>query len=132
MNGGEPVTEISPLALDRVNALRNRIRGAVVLDGDQDWDAARTAWNLAADQRPSLVAFPATAADVIEIIGFARAHGLTVAAQGTGHGAVALGPLASTVLIKTQRMRGVTIDPQARRARVEAGVIWDEVTRAAS
>jgi FAD/FMN-containing dehydrogenase len=43
---------------------------------------------------------------------------------GTGHNAAPMGPLAGTMLIKTSRMRGLTIDPAARIARAEAGVIW--------
>src|SRR3954466_15034445 len=43
-----------------------------------------------------------------------------------------MGSLAHTVLVKTERMRGVTIDPVARSARVEAGVLWAEVSEAAA
>jgi FAD/FMN-containing dehydrogenase len=63
---------------------------------------------------------------------FAREHGLRVAAQGTGHNAGPLGSLEDTLLIKTERMRGVQIDPGARIARVDAGVIWQEVVEAAA
>jgi hypothetical protein len=69
---------------------------------------------------------------VIEIVRYARANGMRVAAQGTGHGAVALGPLENTVLIKTSRMRRVDIQPQARIARAEAGVEWHEVVAPAA
>ena len=44
-------------------------------------------------------------------IRYAAKRGLRVAAQGTGHGAVTLGPLADTLLIRTDRMRGVQMDP---------------------
>jgi FAD/FMN-containing dehydrogenase len=43
-----------------------------------------------------------------------------------------MGSLAHTVLVKTERMRGIEIDPDARRARVEAGVLWAEVSEAAA
>ncbi len=54
----------------------------------------------------------------------AREGGLGVAAQGTGHGAAAMGPLDDVVLLKTERMDGVEVDADARTARVEAGVLW--------
>jgi FAD/FMN-containing dehydrogenase len=63
---------------------------------------------------------------------WARQRGLRVAPQGTGHNAHPLGALAHTVLLKTERMRGVEIDTGAQRARVEAGVLWAEVTDAAA
>ena len=46
---------ISPLSSD-VATLRDALTGSVVLPGDDGWDAARQAWNLAVDQRPAFVA----------------------------------------------------------------------------
>jgi hypothetical protein len=113
-------------------ALRARLAGDVVVPGDEDWDEARQAWNLAVDQRPAAVALPESADDVVAIVNFARQHGLRVAPQGTGHNAGPLGPLADTILVKTSRMRGVEIDAQTRIARVDAGVLWIEVVTAAA
>jgi FAD/FMN-containing dehydrogenase len=107
------------------------ISGRIATPDDSDWDQARAAWNLAADQRPSAVAFVESVEDVSRTVRFAAEHELRVAAQGTGHGAVALGPLDDTILIKTERMRGVEVDPDARTARVEAGVLVLELSEAA-
>jgi FAD/FMN-containing dehydrogenase len=122
---------ISPLSTD-VAGLREGLAGAVVLPGDAGWDAARQAWNLAADQRPALVALPESAADVQTLVDFARGRGLRVAMQGTGHNAVPMGPLDDTLLIKTERMRRVEIDERNCIARVEAGALWIDVTAPAS
>jgi len=107
------------------------IGGRLATPDDPDWDEARAAWNLAADQHPSAVAFVASAADVAKTVGFAARHDLRVAGQATGHGAVALGPLEDTILIKTERMRSVEVDPDAQTARVEAGVLMLELSEAA-
>ena len=115
-----------------VEALRARLYGEVYGPDDDGWDEARRAWNLAVDQRPAAVAIPITDADVIEIVSFAREQGLRVAPQGTGHGASAIASLEHTILLSTKRMRGVRIDPKARRARVRAGAIWQDVTAPAS
>jgi FAD/FMN-containing dehydrogenase len=104
----------------------------IVLPHDPNWNQARLAWNLAADQQPAAVAFPESARDVSAIVRWARERGLRVAPQGTGHSAIPLGSLAHTVLLKTERMRGVSIDVRKRRARVDAGVLWAEVTDAAA
>lgn len=115
------------------DGLHGGIAGDVVAPGDEGWDLARQAWNLAVDQRPAAVALPESADDVRAIVDFARRYGLKVAPQGTGHNAAALaGELGDTILLKTQRMRGVTIDPEARTAGAEAGVIWIEVMEAAA
>jgi len=104
----------------------------IVLPHDPSWDDARLAWNLSADQQPAAVALPETAEDVQAVVRWSRKRGLRIAPQGTGHNALPLGSLAHTVLLKTERMRGVEIDPSARRARVEAGVLWGEVSDAAA
>jgi len=104
----------------------------ILTPGDPGWDDARQAWSLSVDQHPAAVALPASAEDVIDVVHFARRHGLRVAAQGTGHNAAPLGPLADTILVKTERMRRVSIDPAARIARVEAGAVWLEVAEAAA
>ena len=122
---------ISPLSAG-VASLRDALAGSVVLPGEDGWDAARQAWNLAVDQRPALVALPESAADVQALVDFARSHGLRVAMQGTGHNAAPMGPLEDTVLIKTERMRGVEIDERHCIARVEAGALWIDVTAPAS
>jgi hypothetical protein len=112
---------------DGLYALRGRLTGQVVLPGDPEWDEARRAWNLAVDQRPSAVALVESVEDVVEVVEFARAHGLRIAPQGTGHGASALAVLDDTILVKTTRLRGVEIDAGAGRARIEAGALWEDV-----
>jgi FAD/FMN-containing dehydrogenase len=107
------------------------IAGRIATPDDSDWDQARQAWNLAADQQPSAVAFVESGDDIVEAVRFAAANGLRVAGQGTGHGAVALGSLEGAILIKTERMRGIEVDAGAQTARVEAGVLSVELAEAA-
>jgi FAD/FMN-containing dehydrogenase len=113
-------------------AVQDRIGSLVVGPADPDWDEARRPWNFAHDQRPAFVAFPETADDVIAIVEHARANGLRIAPQGTGHNAGPLGDLADTILLSTSRMKGVEIEVEGRRARVAAGTLWLEVTEPAS
>ena len=106
------------------------IRGTVTTADDAaEWDQARQAWNLAADQRPGAVALVKSADDVVKTINFARENGLKVAGQGTGHGAVSLDLGEDTILIKTAGMRGVEVGDGT--ARVEAGVLAEEIGGAA-
>jgi hypothetical protein len=115
-----------------VPAPDHRLGSLVVGPSDANWDEARRPWNLAHDQRPAFVAFPESAEDVVAIVQHARANGLRVAPQGTGHNAGPLGDLKGTILLSTSRMRGVEIDVEARRARVAAGTLWLEVIEPAS
>ena len=109
-------------------ALRAAVAGEVFVPGDNGYDQARRAWNLAVDQQPSAVVFAESAADVARAVRFARAHKMRIAPQGTGHGAEPLEPLEGAMLLKTSRMRRVDINPAARTARAEAGALWQDVT----
>ena len=91
---------------------------ALVLPTDARFDEARQAWNLAVDQRPAAVAFAESEQDVSAAVVFAAEQGYRIAPQGTGHNAGPLGSLEDTILLKTERMRSVRIDPQGRIARV--------------
>src|SRR5215216_5575442 len=113
-------------------ALQARLYGDVVAPGHTTWDEARRAWNLSVDQQPAAVFRANTAGDVIDVVDFAREHGLRVAPQGTGHSASPLGSLANTILLKTSRLRGVWVDRSSRVARVEAGALWIEAVEAAA
>ncbi|MGZ4306585.1 MAG: FAD-binding oxidoreductase [Solirubrobacteraceae bacterium] len=110
----------------------DELGGLIVLPADARYDEARLAWNLAVDQRPAAVVFPESVDDVVAVVRFAARRGLRVAPQSSGHGASALGDLGDTILLKTERMRGVAVDPVARTARVRAGTLWRDVTAAAA
>jgi FAD/FMN-containing dehydrogenase len=112
--------------------LRAACGGALHLPGEPGYDAARRPWNVAVDQRPAAVAYPADADEVAAVIRAAGAAGLRVAPQGTGHNAGPLGDLSAAVLLRTSALTEVTIDPLARRARVGGGVLWADVVDAAA
>ena len=107
------------------------ITGRVATASDADWDGARQAWNLAADQRPAAVAFIEGPGDVSAVVRYAAENGLRVTAQGTGHGAAPLGSLEDTILIRTTQMKGIEVDGTAGNARVEGGVVGEELAAAA-
>ena len=117
---------------ESLEALRSDLTGGVALPGEHDWDIARQAFNLALDQRPEAVAFPASADDVSIVVRFAREHGLRIAPQRTGHNAAPLGALEGTILLKTSEMQGVEIDAEARSARAQAGALWQDLVPQAS
>lgn len=108
------------------------LHGRLVLPHDPDWHTARMAWQLAVDQRPAAVVHAATAQDVCATVLAAQQLGLRVAPQGTGHNAAPLGSLHRTILLRTDRLGEVSIDPLTRIARVGAGVRWAQVTDEAS
>jgi hypothetical protein len=115
-----------------VETLRRRTRGDVLTPGDPGWDDARGTYNLVVDQRPALLALPEDAEDVVAVAEFARARGMQIVTQRTGHNAEPLGSLEGRILLRTNPMRHVTIDPERRRALVGGGAKWEDVVPQAS
>jgi hypothetical protein len=117
------IPALSPLsALDE---LRRRVAGDVLLPGDDHFEAACQPWNVAHQHRPTVVVVAATADDVVAAVRYARAAGVGLGVQATGHGVTAAAD--GGVLIVTRRMSGVQVDPFARTAWVSAGATWAPV-----
>ena len=111
--------------------LRDLCGGAVLIAGDDGYDPARRPWNLAVAQKPAAVAYPGDADEVAALVRCAREAGLRIAVQSTGHHAGAVeGSLEDAILLRTSALRGVTVDPQKRVARVGAGALWQDVVEA--
>ena len=108
-----------------LETLRAGLRGTAHAPGEEGYDEASRAWNLAAHQQPALVVVAGGAADVMAAVRFAREAGMGVGVMATGHGVGAA--CDGGVLINTSGMRGVRVDPVSRTARVEAGALWKDV-----
>ncbi|HEX2074933.1 MAG TPA: FAD-binding oxidoreductase [Geodermatophilus sp.] len=113
-----------------VDDLRSRVHGPVYAAGDDGLAAEIRSWNLAVQHTPAVAVGATCAADVAAAVSWAVAHGLPVAVQATGHGPVRNAD--GSLLVSTRRMQGVSIDPERRTARVEAGVKWQRVLEAAA
>src|SRR4051794_13868166 len=105
--------------------LLDGVRGRVGLPDDADWDEARRSWNLSVDQRPAAVVEVAGPEDVQVVV----RSGLRVAAQATGHGSEGLPDLEGAVLLKTSRLRDVSVDGGVVHA--GAGAVAADVAAAA-
>src|SRR5262249_47853301 len=99
------MTTFNTAAHRSAETLRAAIAGEVFVPGEAGYDQARQAWNLAVDQRPSVVVAAESPADVADAVRFADAHGMRIAPQGTGHGAEPLESLQGAMLLRTTRMR---------------------------
>src|SRR5690606_5419523 len=117
-------------AVADLEELRSRLHGDLRLPGEPGWDESRGAWQLLADQYPDAVVDAADVHDIVETVRAARALGLGVAPQSTGHAAGALSDLTGAILLRTSRLDGVSIDPVAGTARVGAGAQWGAVAAA--
>ena len=110
-------------------ALQAGLRGQIVGRNDPTYDEHRKIWNGSIDRRPALIARCAGVADVIACVKFCRDHGLPVAVRSGGHSFPGLSVADDAFVIDLGPMKGVRVDPDARTARVQAGVLLGELDR---
>jgi hypothetical protein len=112
-----------------IDGLRARMRGPVILAGDDGYDAARRVWNGNIDRHPAVIARCTGVADVQEAVNFARSKNLLVAVRGGAHNAAGNGTCDGGIVIDLSLMKGIRVDPAAKTARAEGGVLWKEFDR---
>jgi FAD/FMN-containing dehydrogenase len=115
----------------RIDAFRGSFSGEVIVPGDPAYDDARKVWNGMIDRRPGLVVRPVAVDDVVAAVRFGRENDLVTAIRGGGHSMSGLSTCDGGLVIDLSRMRGVTVDPARRRARVNGGALLSELDRAA-
>jgi FAD/FMN-containing dehydrogenase len=113
-----------------IKALRHALTGEVIAPEDPGYDEARKVWNGVIDRRPAVIARCADVADVVEAVGIARHHDIEVAVRGGGHQVAGSGVCDDGLVIDLSPMAEVSVDPQARLARVGAGARWRDVDQA--
>src|SRR5947207_4991981 len=111
--------------------LRAAVRGEVAADAGHRAAYAADASNYRLT--PRAVVFPRDAADVAAAVAACRRHGLPVTARGAGT-SVAGNAIGTGVVLDLSRHlnRIVSIDPAARTAVVEPGVVLDDLRAAAA
>ena len=111
---------------DAIAALRDKVRGGLVLNGDPTYDAARRVWNGNIDRRPALIARCTAIGDVQHAVSFASTNGLLVSVRGGGHSAPGYGTNDGGMVIDLSPMKTINVHPVKQTARAEAGVLWRE------
>ena len=119
------------VAPHRLDQLRRSIRGEVITPDDARYDEARRLWNAVHDRRPAVVVRPASAEEVATSVGFAREHDLELQVRSGGHSAKGLAGTDGGLVVDLSGMRGASVDPERRVARVNGGALLGELDVAA-
>ncbi len=122
LNGGSIVIPKAAVA-----DLRARLRGPLLVPGQEGYEQARRIWNHMIDRHPAVIARCAGAADVAAAVAFAREHELLLAVRGGGHSFPGYSTCDGGLVIDLSTMHGVRVDPIARRARAEGGAWLGDV-----
>jgi FAD/FMN-containing dehydrogenase len=114
---------------ERVDSLKMRLRGLVLVPGEVGYDESQTVWNAMIDRKPALVARCLGVADVITSVQFAREHDLLLCIKGGGHNIAGLASADGAMMLDMSLMRGVWVDRKRRIARAQAGCLLGDVDR---
>ena len=116
--------------LDALAGLERELEGRFIGPDHADYDETRVIFNATIDRRPAVIVLPETTEEVAAAVRAARAAGLPIAVRGGGHGVAGHAIADGAMTIDLRRMRGVSVDPAARRARVAGGALWEDVDKA--
>lgn len=113
-----------------LDALRTALAGPVFAPDDPDYDTVRTVWNADINRRPAVIARCASPTDVAAAIRFAVEHGLEIAVRSGAHSMAGTCVGDDGLMIDLSGMRGVTVEPEAKRARVAGGALLADLDAA--
>ncbi len=116
------------LTSEAVADLAARLKGRVLLAGDDGYDGARQILNPSFDKRPALIAQVTGTADVRAAVDFARENdGLLLAVKCGGHSFSGKSTCDLGMMIDLSAFRNVRVDPIAQRARVTGGSLLGQL-----
>ena len=106
-----------------VSALRSAMTGPVIGPADPGYDQARRVWNADIDRHPAVIARCASPADVAAAVTFAAGHGPEITVRGGAHSMSGAAVADGGLMIDLSQLHQVSVDPQAKRARVGGGAL---------
>jgi hypothetical protein len=111
-------------------SLRSRFKGNLLRPGDPGFEESSTIWNGMVAQQPGLIARCANVCDIQNAIRVATDHRIVTAIRCGGHSLAGFSTCDGGLVIDLSRMRDVTVDPDARRARVAGGCLLGSIDTA--
>ena len=103
------------------SSLHQRFKGDLLRPGESGYQDARDIWNAMVARTPGLIARCADVSDVQHAVRAASEAGIITAVRCGGHSLAGFSTCDGGLVIDLSRMRQVTVDPEARRARIAGG-----------
>lgn len=111
--------------------LKKHITGDIIHPESNDYDRSRKVWNGLFDRRPSAIVNCRNSEDVKSSVNFARTHDIPVSVRSGGHDYAGKSVCDGGIVIDMSNLKKIEINPDEKRARVEAGVLIGEFDKKA-
>jgi len=112
------------------SSLRPRFKGDLLLPSDPAYEDARVVWNGMVARTPGLIARCSDVSDVQQAVRAASEIGILTALRCGGHSLAGFSTCDGGLVIDLSRMRQVTVDADARRARIAGGCLLGSIDNA--
>src|SRR6266576_1820285 len=109
------------------SSLRRKFNGDLLRPGENGYDDARTIWNGMCARTPGLIARCLDVNDIQTAVRAAAENGILTAVRCGGHSLAGFSTCDGGLVIDLSRMRRVTVDPEARRARIAGGCLLGSI-----
>ena len=114
-------------SLELYSSLHRRFKGDLLRPADNGYEKARGIWNGMVARTPGLIARCADVSDVQSAIRAASAIGVLTAVRCGGHSLAGFSTCDGGLVIDLTRMRHVSVDAKARRARFAGGCLLGSI-----
>jgi len=109
------------------SSLHRRFAGDLLRPGQSGYEDARGIWNGMFDRTPGLIARCADVKDIQSVVRAASQTGILTAIRCGGHSLAGFSTCDGGLVIDVSKMRQVTVEPDARRARFAGGCLLGSV-----
>jgi FAD/FMN-containing dehydrogenase len=100
--------------------------GTLTVPGDARYDETRAVFNGMIDRKPAVIAACTTADDVVAVVNYARENTFPLSVYGGGHGVTGAAVVDAGVVCDMRAMKSISVDPEKKTVRAEAGLTWGE------
>jgi hypothetical protein len=114
---------------DVYSSLREPFKGDLLRAEDAGYETARGIWNGMVAKKPGLIARCADVADIQAAVRAASESNVLTAVRCGGHSLAGFSTCDGGLVIDLSRMRDVTVDADARRARFAGGCLLGSIDR---
>jgi hypothetical protein len=112
------------------SSLRRRFKGDLLRPDDGGYEDARAIWNGMVARKPGLIARCADVSDIQNTVRAGVEAGIVTAVRCGGHSLAGFSTCDGGLVIDLSKLRHVTVDAEARRARIAGGCLLGSVDTA--
>ena len=112
------------------SSLKAHFHGDLLSSSDPDYAQAKGIWNATVGRSPGLIARCASVPDVQAAVRAASAAGVLTAVRCGGHSLAGFSTCEGGLVIDLSRMRQISVNPEARRARFAGGCLLGTIDTA--